>query len=157
MAIDTYGNVWFAQHVIDEIGVLDATNGEIVEVQVPTRGSFVQWLVPDDQGRIWFAEQRGSSLGSVVFFLSPAGAAQSQAAAEDEQRENAKTRQEPATNIGDDNESQPIPQIGFRFPVLLGPVITGGIVISAILYSRNALEVRRMILVANDFGRRDKG
>jgi copper transport protein len=157
MALDAYGNVWFAQHVIDEIGVLDATNGEIVEVQVPTRGSFVQWLVPDDQGRIWFAEQRGSSLGSVAFLLSPAGAAKSQAAAEDEQRENAKTGQEPATNIGDDSDSQPIPKIGFGFPDVLGPVIAGGIVISAILYSRNALKVRRMILVANDFGRSDKG
>jgi hypothetical protein len=111
--------------------------------------------VPDDQGRIWFAEQRGSSLGSIAFFLSPAGAAQSQEAAEDEQRENAKTKQEPTTNIGDDTESQPIRQIGFGFPDVLGPVISGGIVISAILYSRNALEVRRMILVANDFGRSD--
>ncbi|HET6640003.1 MAG TPA: hypothetical protein VFG77_00150, partial [Nitrososphaeraceae archaeon] len=153
MALDDYENVWFAQHVIDEIGVLDTTNGEISEVKVPTTGSFVQWLVPDDQGRIWFAEQRGSSLGSVAFFLSPAGAAQSQAAAEDEQRENAKTGQVPAAIIGDDTESQPIPPIGF----VLGPIITGGIVVSSILYSRNALEVRRMIVVANEVGRSNKG
>jgi hypothetical protein len=59
------------------------------------------------------------------------------------------------TIIGDDTESQPIPQIGFGFPDVLGPVIAGGIVISTILYSRNALEVRRMILVANDFGKSD--
>lgn len=156
MALDTYGNVWFAQHVIDEIGVLDPTNGEISEVKVPTRGSFVQWLVPDDQGRIWFAEQRGSSLGSVASFLSPARVAQSQETVEDNQRENVKTRQEPGTIIGNDTESQPIPEIGFGFPDVLGPVIAGGIVISAILYSRNALEVRRSILVANELGERNK-
>jgi hypothetical protein len=38
-------------------------------VHTPTRGSFVQWLVPDDQGRIWFAKQRGSSLGSISMSL----------------------------------------------------------------------------------------
>jgi copper transport protein len=156
MALDTYGNVWFAQHVIDEIGVLDPTNGEISEVKIPTRSSFVQWLVPDDQGRIWFVEQRGSSLGSVASFLSPARVAQSQETVEDGQRENVKTRQEPGTIIGDDTESQPFPQIGFGFPDVLGPVIAGGIVFSAILYSRNALEVKRVILLAYDLGERNK-
>jgi copper transport protein len=156
MALDTYGNVWFAQHVIDELGVLDPTNGEISEVRIPTRGSFVQWLVPDDQGRIWFAEQRGSSIGSVASFLSLPRVAQSQETVEDEQLENVKTRQDPGTIIGGDTESQPIPQIGFGFPDVLGPVIAGGIVISAILYSRNALEVKRVILVAYDLGERNK-
>jgi copper transport protein len=71
MALDDYGNLWFAQHLIDRIGLIDPENNQITEVQVPTNGSFVQWLVPDDQGRIWFAEQRESSLGAISISLKP--------------------------------------------------------------------------------------
>jgi hypothetical protein len=30
MALDTYGNIWFAHHVIDKIGVLNFENGKVV-------------------------------------------------------------------------------------------------------------------------------
>jgi copper transport protein len=140
MALDTYGNVWFAQHVIDKIGVLDTLNGEIVEIPVPTRGSFVQWLAPDDQGRIWFAEQRGSSLGSINLVLNPAsGAGKSQEISKSGQvngrEESIGTSSQPAANLS----------FEFGFADFLGPMIAGGIVIASFLYSRNVLEVKRII------------
>jgi copper transport protein len=140
MALDTYGNVWFAQHVIDKIGVLDTLNGEIVEIPVPTRGTFVQWLAPDDQGRIWFAEQRGSSLGSINLVLNPAsGLGKSQEMSKSGQvngrEDNIGTSSQPAANLS----------FEFGFADFLGPMIAGGIVIASFLYSRNVLEVKRII------------
>jgi copper transport protein len=145
MALDAYGNVWFAQHVIDEIGVLDAINGEIVEVQVPTRGSFVQWLVPDDQGRIWFAEQRGSSLGSITMILNPnMGALEFQATAGEEQREILGSGQPDAAR-GILGEGTQFPDLGFGFADVFGPLIACGLVVCAVLYSRNVLQVKQMV------------
>jgi copper transport protein len=145
MALDTYGNVWFAQHVIDEIGVLDPTNGEIIEVQIPTRGSFVQWLVPDDQGRIWFAEQRGSSLGSITMVLSPTTGAESLATTGEDQREILGSELPEATRDMIGRGSQQIPDLGFGFADILGPLVACGLVVCAVLYSRNVLEVKRRV------------
>jgi copper transport protein len=142
LALDTYGNVWFAQHVIDEIGVLDPTNGEISEVKVPTRGSFVQWLVPDDQGRIWFAEQRGSTLGSITIVINPnTGDAETQTTRGQDQSETLGSRRPETTG----REFQQIPDLGFGFADIFGPLIACGMVITAVLYSRNVLEVNRKI------------
>lgn len=142
MALDDYGNVWFAQHVVDEIGVLDQANGEIRDVQIPTKGSFIQWLVPDDQGRIWFAEQRGSSLGSITMVVSPtANTAETQKTLLEDQSETLGSRQMETI----DREVQEIPDLGFGFADVIGPLIAGGIVIAAILYSRNVLEVNRKV------------
>ena len=63
MALDRYGNIWFAQHTIDRIGVLDSRNGEIMEIEIPTETSFIQFLEQDDSGNIWFAEQRAGKVG----------------------------------------------------------------------------------------------
>ena len=71
MAIDNYGNLWFAQHEIDKIAVIDPRTGEGTEVNIPLTGSFVQWLTSDDQGRIWFAAQRASALGSISITATP--------------------------------------------------------------------------------------
>jgi copper transport protein len=138
MALDDYENVWFAQHVIDEIGVLDPTNGEISEVKVPTRGSFVQWLVPDDQGRIWFAEQRGSSLGSLRPILNPLTSSLAEA-------EVVPKVQEPRQIEDKLNERRLFLDIGYAD--VLGPLITVGIIASTFLYSTNVLQVRRTIEV----------
>lgn len=137
MALDDYENIWFAQHVIDEIGVLDPTNGEISEVKIPTRGSFVQWLVPDDQGRIWFAEQRGSSLGSLRPILNPLTSSLAEA-------EVAPKVQDPR-QIEDKLNPRLFRDNGYAD--VLGPLITVGIIASAFLYSTNVLQVRRTIEV----------
>jgi copper transport protein len=149
MALDTYGNVWFAQHVIDEIGVLDPTNGEISGVEIPTSGSFIQWLVPDDQRRIWFAEQRGSSLGSITMVVSPnTGADETQTTPPKDQRGTLGPRQPETTGDIIGRASQQIPDLGFGFSDIFGPLIAGGLVVSAVLYSRNVLEVKQKIGMA---------
>jgi copper transport protein len=152
MALDTYGNVWFAQHVIDKIGILNSENGEIAEVQIPARGSFVQWLVPDDQGRIWFAEQRGSSLGAIGMTL---GLNMPTADPNEMNQRNEDIGSTETEVRGEDKgassniESSSIPRLNFGFADILGPLVAVGIVISAVLYSKNVLDVNRNIVIAN--------
>ena len=147
MALDAYGNLWFAQHVIDKIGLIDPESNEMTEVRIPTNGSFVQWLVPDDQGRIWFAEQRGSSLGAINMALQPNTAIQ------DEER-NGGERPTQGQGAGVAAVSGPsnIPQLNFGFAAILGPLVAVGIVVSAALYSKNVLDLNRNIALARQSG-----
>ena len=47
MTFDRYGNVWFAQHVIDSIGVYDPDNNNLLEIPIPTESSFTQFMTSD--------------------------------------------------------------------------------------------------------------
>ncbi len=148
MTLDDYGNLWFAQHVVDEIGLIDPENDETTEVQVPTSGSFVQWLVPDNQGRIWFAEQRGSSLGSISLSSRPATTA-------------AEGTQDTGSAGGGGEEvsakiESVLPELGSGFAEILGPLIAAGIIISAIFYSKSVLNVDRNIVIANQLESRNQ-
>jgi copper transport protein len=147
MALDDYGNLWFAQHVIDKIGLIDPESNDMTEERIPTNGSFVQWLVPDDQGRIWFAEQRGSSLGAINMALQP------NAVIQDEER-NAGQRPSLRQGAGLATGSGPanIPQLNFGFADILGPLIAVGIIVSAALYSKNVLDLDRNIVLARQSG-----
>jgi copper transport protein len=152
MALDTYGNVWFAQHVIDKIGILNSENGEIAEVQIPARGSFIKWLVPDDQGRIWFAEQHGSSLGAIgmTLVLNRPTADPNEMNQRNEDIGSTETEVRGEDKGASSNiESSSIPRLNFGFADILGPLVAVGIVISAVLYSKNVLDVNRNIVIAN--------
>ena len=147
MALDAYGNLWFAQHVIDKIGLIDPESNEMTEVRIPTNGSFVQWLVPDDQGRIWFAEQRGSSLGFINMAL------QSNAAIKDEERNGSELpTQGQGAGVAAVSGPSNISQLNFGFADILGPLVAVGIVVSAALYSKNVLDLNRNIALARQSG-----
>lgn len=137
MAMDSYGNLWFAQHEIDKIGVIDPRTGESTEANIPIAGSFVQWITSDDEGRIWFAAQRGSALGSVSITPSPAST-QTTTAAEDGQQQNGTSGL----------ISSPFQQIGLSFADIAGPAIAAGIVISALAFVKSATDLKRNIQTA---------
>jgi copper transport protein len=147
MALDNYGNLWFAQHVIDNIGLIDPESNEMTDVRIPTNGSFVQWLVPDDQGRIWFAEQRGSSLGAINMALQPNAANQG----EEGKGVERPTQGQGAGVVAVSGPSN-LPQLNFGFADILGPLIAVGIVVSAALYSKNVLDLDRNIVLARQSG-----
>ncbi|MEM4275266.1 MAG: CopD family protein [Candidatus Nitrosocaldaceae archaeon] len=64
MTKDNFGNIWFAQHVLDKIGVLDPITGKIREIEISSP-SWVQALDKDEEGNIWFAEPRQSKIGVI--------------------------------------------------------------------------------------------
>jgi copper transport protein len=134
MAMDGYGNLWFAQHEIDKIGVIDPRTGEGTEANLPITGSFVQWITSDNEGRIWFAAQRGSALGSVTTTANPAS---SQIVSGEGQQLN-----------GTSGPITPIQQLGFSFADVAGPVMAAGIVISALVYAKSATDLKRNIRAA---------
>lgn len=122
MAMDTYGNLWFAEHQIDRLGVIDPRTGASTEVKIPITGSFIQWITADDEGRIWFAAQRGASLGSVAITAKPAS---------------------PGPDDGGEVPApSPIKQLGFSLADVAGPAIAAGIVISALAYAKSATDLR---------------
>ena len=140
MAMDSFGNLWFAQHEIDKIGVLDPRTGEGTEANLPITGSFVQWITSDNDGKIWFAAQRGSALGSIDISANLAAAASStQATNNEEQQQQQNSSSSPIS---------PIPQLGFSFAEVAGPVIAAGIVISALTYAKSATDLNRNIRTA---------
>jgi streptogramin lyase len=134
MAMDKYGNLWYAQHEIDRIAVIDPRTGEGTEVKIPKAGSFIQWLTSDDQGRIWFAEQRGSALGSITITANP-------------------VMEEPPKTDGKPSQPDQVPDIGFSFADAVGPAIAGGIIISALMYAKSATDLKRNIRSAEKMGK----
>jgi copper transport protein len=137
MAMDNFGNLWFAQHEIDKIGVIDPRTGEGTEANLPITGSFVQWITSDNEGRIWFAAQRGSALGSVTIAANPGSP----------ETENDEGQQQQQLN-GTSNPITPIQQLGFSFADVAGPVMAAGIVISALVYAKTATDLKRNIRAA---------
>jgi copper transport protein len=135
MAMDSYGNLWFAQHEIDRIGAIDPRTGEGTEAKIPITGSFVQWITSDDEGRIWFAAQRGSALGSITPMAAPASLGA--IAEKGQQQQN-----------GTSGPITPFQQIGFSFADIAGPGIAAGIVISALAYAKSATDLKRNIRAA---------
>ena len=71
MVLDKYDNLWAAQHVIDGLILYDPYNNKITEVTIPTEGSFTQFVTADDNGDVWFVEQRGAKLGKVSISAVP--------------------------------------------------------------------------------------
>ncbi|HEX2169452.1 MAG TPA: copper resistance protein CopC [Nitrososphaera sp.] len=138
MAMDSFGNLWFAQHEIDKIGVIDPRTGEGTEANLPITGSFVQWITSDNDGRIWFAAQRGSALGSIDISANPA-AVSAQTTNNEEQQQQQNSSSSPVS---------PIPQLGFSFAEVAGPIIAAGIVISALTYAKSATDLKRNIRTA---------
>lgn len=133
MAMDSYGNLWFAQHEIDKIGVIDPRTGESTEANIPITGSFVQWITSDDEGRIWFAAQRGSALGSISITATP-GSMQTIA-------EEGPQQQNGTSGL----TTTPFQQIGFSFADIAGPGIAAGIVISALVFAKSATDLKRNV------------
>lgn len=136
MALDSYGNLWFAQHTIDRVGVIDPRTGYGAEAKIPIAGSTIQWITADDEGKIWFAAQRGAALGSIT--ITP------------------KSSTTPTDNGGQDGgpASGGIPQLPFSFTDLAGPAIAAGIVASALAYSKSAFDLKRNVRSALKLDRR---
>ena len=140
MAMDRYGNLWFAQHEIDKIGVMDPRTGQGTEASLPITGSFVQWITSDNEGRIWFAAQRGSALGSITITANPAappptGSDQEQLAQQQQQN-------------GTSGPTVTIKQLGFSFADVVGPVVAAGITISTLAYAKSATDLKRNVRTA---------
>jgi copper transport protein len=133
MAIDGYGNLWVAEHTINKVAVINPTTGETKEISIPAQSPFVQWLTSDSKGNIWLAEQRGNSLAviSSTAKLAPPSSSVSQTS---------------NNNGNNKNNSYPgIPKLGFSYADIVGPSLAGGIIISALFYSKSIMDLKKSV------------
>ena len=134
MTMDSYGNLWFAEHTIDRLGVIDPRTGEGSEAKIPIAGSQIQWITADDKGKIWFAAQNGAALGTITITAKP------------------------STNPPDTGQpgqaATGILQLPFSFTNAVGPAIAAGIVMSALAYSKSTVDLKRNMRAALRLDRR---
>ena len=116
MAFDKYDNMWIAQHVIDSLVVYDQNNQQMMEVPIPTEGSFTQFVIADDNGDIWFVEQRGGKLGKVSISAVPT------------QR----------TVVQEDTS------IDIIYVELVAPIVAAGIIATALFYVKSVKDKRKI-------------
>lgn len=133
MAKDGFGFLWYAQHEIDRLAVIDPRTGQGTEVGIPTAGSFVQWLTSDDRGRIWFAEQRGGAIGVVTVTAKPPAVT---------------PPPPPSSGDGNGGTGGAVQEIGFSLAEVAGPAIAAGVVLSALFYAKSAVDLRRNVRAA---------
>ena len=116
MAFDKYDNMWVAQHVIDSLVVYDQSSEQMIEVAIPTEGSFTQFVIADDDGDIWFVEQRGGKLGKVSISAVPS-----------------------QITVIQEETSESI-----MYVELVAPIIAAGIIATALFYVKSVRDKRRI-------------
>jgi len=134
MTMDSYGNLWFAEHTIDRLGVIDPRTGEGSEAKIPIAGSQIQWITADDKGKIWFAAQNGAALGSITITAKPSTT--------------------PPDTGQPGKAAAGILQLPFSFTNAVGPAIAAGIVMSALAYSKSTVDLKRNMRAALRLDRR---
>ena len=117
MSIDKYDNIWFGQHITDELAVYDPYNDQLIEILIPTPESFTQFTAADNDGNIWFVEQRGKKLGMVSISNVPG--------------------QLKAVTGGSG-------ELGLNYAEIVSPLIAGGIVISSLFFVKSVHDKRRI-------------
>jgi copper transport protein len=121
MTFDRYGNIWFAQHVIDSIGVYDPDNNDLKEIPIPTEGSFIQFMTSDKNGKVWFVEQEGNKLGTVNIIEIP-------------------------VNI---SQVKTIDSTEIKYTEITSPLIALGIIFTALFYVKAIHDKRRLNSLIN--------
>ena len=116
MAFDKYDNMWVAQHVIDSLVVYDQSSNQIIEIGIPTEGSFTQFVIADNNGDIWFVEQRGGKLGKVSISAVP-------------------------SQIGAVQEETPQ---SIMYVELVAPIIAAGIIATSLFYVKSVRDKRKI-------------
>ena len=116
MVLDKYDNLWAAQHVIDGLILYDPYNNRITEVAIPTEGSFTQFVTADDNGDVWFVEQRGSKIGKVSISAVPGQ----------------------ATIIEEESTFE------MKYVEIVAPLIAAGIIATALFYVKSIRDKRKI-------------
>jgi copper transport protein len=118
MAFDKYHNLWVAQHTLDKISVIDTRTNQIIEKNIPTSGTWVQWLTSDSEGNIIMAEEKANALGVIDISAGPVQSTPQQA-------------------------QSSIPSLGVNYTQVAAPAMTGLLVIVGLFYSKGIIDLRR--------------
>jgi copper transport protein len=137
MSMDSYHNLWVAEHTINKIAVIDPRTGANKEVTIPNQSPFVQWITADSKGNIWLAEQRGNSL-AVVTSTPKLGQPPNSA--------NPLTTTNQVSKPGGNNNNNFLlgfPKLGLSYADVVGPSVAGGIIVSALFYTKSIVDLKQ--------------
>ncbi|HJT85671.1 MAG TPA: copper resistance protein CopC [Nitrososphaeraceae archaeon] len=138
IAFDKYNNLVIAQHIADTIAVLDPDTGTTASFDIPTKGSFVQYLTKDSNNDIWFAEQRGDALAKISTKFIPSSSYTS-APQESSASEEVITDPTQINSIKNANHTginlliSIIKGTGIKFSDIFGPIIVATLAVTTIL------------------------
>lgn len=118
MAFDKYHNLWVAQHTIDKISIIDPRTRNVIEKNIPSSGTWVQWLTTDSEGNIIMAEERANAIAIATI-----------------------TAGQPQNN--QQNIPPSIPEFSFNYAQIVAPSITGLLVIVAFFYCKGIVDLRK--------------
>lgn len=118
MAFDEYHNLWVAQHTIDKISIIDPRTGDVIEKNIPSSNTWVQWLTSDSHGNIIMAEERANALAIATISSG-----------------------QPQNNQADILPI--IPKFGFDYAQIVAPSITGLLVVVAFIYCKGVIDLRK--------------
>lgn len=147
MALDKDRNLWVAEHVTNRLTVIDPTSGKNKEVTLPSSAPFVQYLTTDSDGRIWFAAQRGNSLGYIASSVNLLQGAPTSPSMPPTSSSSEGQNQEMITIPGGPTLFTPLFNIGYEY--LLGPLIAIGVLVSAAFYINSVVSLKTSIRQVN--------
>lgn len=119
MAFDKYHNLWVAQHTLDKISIIDTSTGQVIEKNIPSSGSWVQWLTSDSQGNIIMAEEKANALGVIDISAGPI---------------QGQVQTETVSSI---------PSLGVSYTQVVAPAMVGLLAIVGLFYSKGVIDLRK--------------
>ena len=122
MAFDKYHNLWVAQHTIDKISIIDTRTGEVIEKNIPSSNTWVQWLTSDSQGNIIMEEEKANATAIATISSGPT--------------QNDLQNNQISASV--------IPRFGFDYVQVAAPSIAGLLVIVALFYCKGAIDLKRI-------------
>jgi copper transport protein len=154
MTLDKDRNLWVAEHVTNRLTVIDPSTSKEKEVTIPSSSPFVQYLTTDNEGRVWFAAQRGNAIGYITPSVNPLKSTSSQglstpSASSGPQGQGGITTEATSTPAG--IEQTPLtPLFSYGYEYLLSPLIAIGVIASAAFYVNSVVSLKTSIRRVNE-------
>jgi hypothetical protein len=156
MSLDKDRNLWVAEHVTNRLTVIDPSDGNAKQVTIPSSSPFVQYLTTDNEGRVWFAAQRGNAIGYITSSVNPSQGTSTSGIPTSSVSSSPSgiSEQEGATtNSPNDFAQTPLtPLFNTGYEYLLGPLIAVGVIASAAFYVNSVLSLKTSIRRVNELG-----
>ena len=114
-ALDAYGNIWVAQHVVDAVSVYSPATGAQRTVDIPSEGAFAQFVV-SGAGDVWLVEQQANQLTRIIPSDSP------------------------STQV----PPRPEPDTGLLYTEVASPLTAAGILAASIFFVKSVQDGRRL-------------
>lgn len=128
---------------------MDPETGKTTSFNIPTTGSFVQYLTTDSNNDIWFAEQRGAALAKVSTKIIPSSSSSSLSSSstttttttQESTAEEVVTNPTQINSVKNDNQTIIITSINdiiknteMKFNDIFGPIIVISLAVATILF-----------------------